>query len=229
VNGADGDVTRAVAAFRGLTVVVLGDDTVTPAGDPRAADVMAGIAAQGGASYGYVTVGVTHGEPAHPLAELSARITAWRRLGAQGVLVDCAGADYGVTRARFDAVVRRVHAEGMHVLANAWEPDDVLAGSTTLGPGDGYLGENDVLSDGRFGDPRVYGPKLARMAAYRADRGVTLYATATTRDLGDAERLTRRALAALAACDVDAFQLTDPLYSAADDVLTPPSAALEVW
>ena len=226
VNGAGGDVRRAVAAFRGFRVVVLGDDTATPIGDPLAGPVMAGIAAGGGSPYGYVSVGVTHGEPDHPLTELQARMDSWCRLGAHGVLVDCAGADYGVSRARFDAVVRYAHGCGLRVLANAWDPDDVLAGSATMGPGDGHLGENDVLSDGRFLDPRAYEPKLARMAAHRAELGITLYATATSRDLRDVDALAARVLGPLVACGIDAFQLTDPLYSAADNVLVAPPAVL---
>lgn len=226
VNGAGGDVRRAIEAFRGLRVVVLGDDTATAIGDPLAGPVMAGIAAGGGSPYGYVSVGVTHGEPDHPLAELEARMDQWCRLGAHGVLVDCAGADYGVSRTRFDAVVRYAHTCGLRVLANAWNPDDVLAGSATMGPGDGYLGENDVLSGGRFLDPRTYEPKLARMAAYRAQLGITLYATATSPDPRDGDALAERVLRPLASHGVGLFQLTDPVYSAADNVLVGPPAVL---
>ncbi len=226
VNGADGDVGRAIAAFDGLRAVVFGDDCATSVGDALAGPIMAGIVARGGAPYGYVSVGVTHGEPNHPLEELHARIDAWCRLGARGLLIDCAGADYGVSRARFDAVVRYPHTYGLHVLSNAWDCDDVLAASETLGPGDGYLGENDVLCDGQLLDPRTYEPKLARMARYKADLGVTLYATATTRDPRRGHVLADRVLTVLRTYGVDAFQLTDPLYSAADNVLAAPPAAL---
>jgi hypothetical protein len=142
------------------------------------------------------------------------------------MLLDCAGADYGVTRARFDAVVQHAHSLGLSVLANAWKPDDVLAGSTTMGPGDGYLGENDVLSDGRFLAPATYRPKSARMAAYKAGLGVSLYETATSGELHDADALAARVVTALQGYHLDALQLTDPLYSAADNVLCKPPAVL---
>jgi hypothetical protein len=226
VNGARGDVARAVAAFDGYGVVVFGDDTATEEGDPLAAPIMAGVAARGGDPYGYVTLGVSDGEPHHSLAELRERIDAWRRLGARGMLLDCAGADYGVTRARFDAVVQYVHSLGLHVLANAWDPDDVLARSATMGPGDSYLGENDVLSDGRFLAPAIYRPKLARMAAYKARLGITLCETATSRDLQYAGTLAEQVLAVLQRYNIDAFHLTDPVYSSADNVLIRPPGVL---
>lgn len=226
VNGAHGNVARAIAAFDGYGVVVFGDDTATPEGDPLATRIMAGVAARGGVPYGYVTVGVGDGEPNHSLAELRERLDAWHRLGVRGMLLDCAGADYGVTRARFDAVVQYAHSLGLSVLANAWNPDDVLARSATMGPGDGYLGENDVLSDGQFLSPATYRPKLAKMAAYKASLGITLYETATSRNLQHADVLASQVLAALQGYSIDAFHLTDPLYSCVDNILIRPPAVL---
>lgn len=226
VNGANENVSRAIAAFDGYGVVVFGDDTATSEGDPLAAPIMAGVAARGGVPYGYVTVGVNDGEPNHSMAELRERLDAWQRLGVRGVLLDCAGADYGVTRSRFDAVVQYTHSLGMNVLANAWNPDDVLAGSQTMRPGDGYLGENDVLSDGRFLSPDSYRPKLARMAKYKAKLGITLYETSTSWDLKHADALTDQVLAALKGYPIDALQLSDPEYCCMDNVLIKPPAAL---
>jgi hypothetical protein len=226
INGAHSKVARAISAFDGYRMVVFGDDTATPDGDPLAAPIMAGVAARGGVPYGYVTVGAADGEPNHSLGELRERLDAWRRLGARGVLLDCAGADYGVTRARFDAVVRYTHSLGLSVLANAWNPDDVLARSLTMGPGDGYLGENDVLSDGQFLSPATYKPKLAKMAAYKAKLGITLYETATSYDLQHADALTAQVMAALQGYNIDAFHLTDPIYSCSDNVLIRPPAGL---
>lgn len=227
VNGAKGNVARAVAAFEGYGVVVFGDDSVTPEGDPLTGPIMAGVAARGGDPYGYVTVGVIDGEPNHSMSELQERLDAWHRLGVRGVLVDCAGADYGVSRDRFDAVVRHAHSLGMNVLANAWEPDDVLAGSATMGPGDGYLGENDVLSDGRFLSPATYRPKLAKMAKYKAKLGITLYETSTSWDLRDPDALIAQVLAALKGYPIDALQLSDPEYCCTDNVLIRPSTLLD--
>lgn len=226
VNGAHGDVDKAVAAFDGYGIIVFGDDTATQEGDPLSAPIMAGLAARGGEPYGYITLGVIDGEPNHSMEELRGRLDVWQRLGVQGMLLDCAGADYGVSRARFDEVVRYSHSLGLRVLANAWNPDDVLARSATMGPGDGYLGENDVLSDGQFLSPQTYRPKLAKMAAYKKKLGITLYETATSRDLQHADFLAAEVLAALEGYGIDAFHLTDPLYSCVDNVLVRPPSVL---
>lgn len=226
VNGAHGDIAKAVAAFDGYGVIVFGDDTATPEGDPATAPIMAGVAARGGEPYGYITLGVIDGEPNHSMEELRDRLDIWCRLGVQGMLLDCAGADYGVSRARFDAVVKYAHLLGLRVLANAWNPDDVLARSRTMGPGDSYLGENDVLSDGQFLSPQTYRPKLAKMAGYKARLGISLYETATSRDLQHADVLAAEVLAALDGYGIDAFHLTDPLYSCVDNVLIRPPSVL---
>lgn len=78
MNGADGDVVRAIAAFEGYRVVVFGNDTATPAGDPLAAPIMSGVTARGGEPYGYVSIGVSDGEPNHSPEELQARLDVWR-------------------------------------------------------------------------------------------------------------------------------------------------------
>lgn len=226
VNGADGDVEKAVTAFNGYDPVVFGDDTATQAGDPLAAPIMTGIAARGAAPYGYISIGVSHGEPNHSPGELRTRLESWCRLGAQGALLDCAGRDYGVSRARFNSVAQYAHSLGLWVLANAWDPDDILAGSSTLGPGDGYMGENDVLSDGEFRSPATYQPKLAKMTSYKTSLGISLYETATSADLRQANALAGQVLAALSGHWVDALQITDPMYSALDNILIPPPAAL---
>ena len=82
VNGAGGDVAAAIAAFAPYRVVIFGDDTVTPAGDPKAPAILAGVAARGGQPYGYVSIGVTHGEPTTPSPSCTPGSTpgiAWAR------------------------------------------------------------------------------------------------------------------------------------------------------
>ncbi|MGH3321657.1 MAG: hypothetical protein ACRDN9_16080 [Streptosporangiaceae bacterium] len=221
VNGSGGDVAGAVASFQGFAVTVFGEGNVLPEGDPEAGRIIAGVAARGTVPYGYVTLGMTEGEPGWPAECLDAFLTSWKVMGVQGVLLDCAGADYGVSRTRFDSAVRHAHGLGLSVLANAWNPDDVLAGSSTMGRGDGYLGENDVLRDGRFLPPSTYRPKLTRMAAYKRALGITLYATGTTPRPAERQHLASRAVTALAPYGVDAFQLTDPDYSSRDNRLAP--------
>lgn len=223
VNDARGDVRKAIGAFVGYEVVVFGSDCVLSSADPHSQAIIVGTAAAGVVPYGYVSLGVTHGGPHLSLAELDNLLDRWKAIGAQGMFLDCAGADYGVSRSRFDAVVICAHSLGMMVIANAWDPDDVLAGSTTMGPGDGYLGENDVLSNGEFLSPTSYTPKLATMLAHKTSLGINLYETGTTTSFADAAQLTARVNQALAPYGVDSFQLTDPQYSSHTNVLVAPA------
>lgn len=221
VNGAEGQVVRVAQAFEGYRLAVLGDDTVTAAGDPIAPAAIATLRARGTAVYGYVSLGMTHSEPALPPDELRLRLRRWRAVGAGGVLLDCAGHDYGVRRGRLDETVSVAHVFGMSVLVNAWEPDDVLQGSRTLGPGDGYLGENDVCAGGTIQTPDDYGAKLACIVAHRDVLGIDLFATASAPREQLTPRLARQILGLLAPYRLDWLFLGDPVYGAADDWLGP--------
>lgn len=92
-----------------------------------------------------------------------------------------------------------------------------------MGPGDGYLGENDVLSNGEFLPPTSYTPKLTTMLAHKWSLGINLYETGTTTSFADATQLTARVNQALAPYGVDSFQLTDPQYSSRTNVLVAPA------
>ncbi|MGH9088413.1 MAG: hypothetical protein ACRDYZ_09930, partial [Acidimicrobiales bacterium] len=112
------------------------------------------------------------------------------------------------------------------VIANAWDPGDVLSGETPLGPGDAYLGENDVLDAGKWEPASRYRAKLEAMRAYRTRHHVALFATATLarRRRASAVAVAARVVALLAPFELDAVAVTDPLYSARDNRLAPPVA-----
>lgn len=135
VNGAAGRLERAAAVFGDYDVVVLGDG------------LEFGKQAAGGHAeheehaftvqllqelahgqhrpevYGYVDLGRTEQLKAPELAE---RIALWRQTGADGVFLDEAGYDFGVTRERQNAAVLAAHASGLRVLLNAFQPRDVF-------------------------------------------------------------------------------------------------------
>jgi len=49
----------------------------------------------------------------------------WVDLGATGIFMDRAGYDFGIDRAGFNARVNYVHGEGLNVIANCWNQDNV--------------------------------------------------------------------------------------------------------
>lgn len=221
VNGAHGDVEAAVGAFDGFAAVVFGEGNVAAGSDPLAPAVVAGVGRRA-AAYGYVDLGLAHGSRGWSTGQLRDRAAAWKAIGASGIFFDCAGADYGVGRARFGAAVDDAHRQGLSVIANAWAPDDALCGATPLRRGDGYLGENDVLSAGRLQARRHYAAKLTKMATYRRSLGITLYETATVpaaTDDAKRRRLEAHVLGIVARYGVSRFQLTDPHYSSTSNIL----------
>lgn len=222
VNGAAGHLERAAGAFGGYECVVLGEGNVLAGADPAVAALVPRL---GPRARGYVDLGVTHGSRAWPMAKLVALMTAWRDLGATGVMLDCAGSDYGVSRHRFVGAVDAAHEMGLSVIANSWRPDDVLSGASPLGPGDAYLGENLVLTRGRWAPPPTAHAKLEAMAEGRRKLGIRLLATATA--AADRVReacLLERLEAALSPYRLDGLAITDPRYSATTNHLAPPFA-----
>ncbi len=150
VNGAEGDLDRAAAEFARFGVIVLGDGLEHPT-HPEHARTVAIIARlnNGGATrvFGYIDLGVTtQNLPPPTLVQFAEE---WKRIGAVGVFLDDAGADYGVDAARRDRAVRDIRQLGLPVILNAHDPADAFRGSVALGPGDGYLFESFQVSDGR--------------------------------------------------------------------------------
>jgi hypothetical protein len=222
VNGAAGDLETAAATFTPFPVLVFGEGNVLPGADPAAADLLPEVAARGVHCYGYIDLGAAPHSRNWDDTQLARHIDRWHTLGVRGVFFDCAGRDYGVWPARFADAVHSVHARGLHVIANAWNPHDVLAGASQLGAGDGYVGENDICAGGRFRPRRQYADKLAAAGAYRDARGVSVYLTETVPRGAEGGPVLRRLRAALDGYAVDGLQVTDPAYSAQDNLLRLP-------
>ncbi len=150
VNGAGGDVERAVSHFARFSVIVLGDGLEHPShpDHARTAAIIARLNELGTTRvFGYVDLGVTTQNL--PLATLVQYADEWRRIGAVGIFLDDAGADYGVDAARRDRAVADARQLGLRVILNAHDPADAFGGNVPLGPGDGYLFESFQLSNGR--------------------------------------------------------------------------------
>ena len=222
VNGSAGDVERAARHFRSFEAAVLGEATPTPAGDPRAADVVARL--RGCCRvYGYVSLGRGPGQPGWSCAELRVRLAGWARWGAAGTLLDCAGRDFGVSPQRLAWAVDAAHELGLSVVVNAWDPLDLPASGGHLQPGDGYLAENDVLRRGTLRPPDAYRDRLARVERCRQALGVAIWATGTTAPpaaptyRADVVGRVVRAWLDAGARPPDLLALADPLYGASDN------------
>ena len=223
VNGAEGNVTAAVAILSTFPRVVLGGGNVLPDGDSQAKEIVLGLARARSEVYGYISIGLGQNQPSYSLTELARLSERWACFGAVGLLADCAGQDFGVEPARFRSFVEAAHGTGLRILANAWAPEDVLGSWSPLGSqGDGYLSENDLIKSGAALPTQSFEEKLAHVQKWQQSTGIELWAVCTTPPnptLKEAINVTRMAseVAAQAGVQLDWLAVTDPLYGAANN------------
>lgn len=217
IPGTKAAFTRMAARMAGYPVVVLGSGDEWPSPGSDRSEAMRMIRTDRSTRYyGYVDLGVTGGQPDHPIGDIARALRAWRRMGAKGVLLDCAGPDYGVSRSRLRAAVSLGHQDGLRLLVNAWDPQAVIGAG--LRRSDAWLAENWVMADGRVvpRDAADWGA-LPRVRAL----GVQIWMTAT-----DAAPPSRRWVdtwvpRTVAAVGGSAVAVSGPDYSSQSNAIAP--------
>jgi hypothetical protein len=194
VEGAEGSVSHAVSIFGRYDVIVFGTRLDVGSASPDL-EIEAPLVAQiiqrlhlrpqQPVIYGYADLGRSQ-----PLtdAEIVRRIDGWKRLGADGILLDEGGRDARVSRQRRAAAVRAVHEHGLSALMNAFNPDDLFDTKNPKPAGDpGELGARDALLIEAFAvensvvQARDSAAKRAATATkWRQRTGVKVYAVTTT-------------------------------------------------
>ncbi len=179
VNGASGAVDAVVETFARFPVLVLGDGLQQEAHPDHAATatVLQRLEASATRVFGYVDLGIRTQNL--PVATVLSYAQAWRGLGVAGIFLDDAGADFGVDLARRREVVAALHRVGLRVILNAHAPADALAEAVGLRPGDGYLFESFLISDGHVEPTRDQLAKADQTLRLAAGTGVDVYAVAT--------------------------------------------------
>ena len=208
INGASGNVDRAVAAFADYDVLVLGDGLQFADLDARRRPAGAGpdehrrtraiierLRARSASMqvYGYVDLGNTQDLA---IDEIGRRARLWWEMGVTGVFLDEAGYDFGVTRERQNAAIDAIHGLGLSAFVNAFNPDDVFNPSpvplnavgggnpsglaTRLGARDAYLLESFQV---RLGQPETWAAwssRTRKAIAYRDRYHTRMFGVATT-------------------------------------------------
>lgn len=126
--------------------------------------------------YGYVNIGVTDHQPDHGLSYIKQALKAWASMNARGVLVDCAGQDYGVSPQRLRVIVALAHRNRLLVVINSWNPESALHAG--LRSGDAWLAENWAIADGHRVNARQEGENFTPLPELRA-RHIAIWMTAT--------------------------------------------------
>ena len=248
VNGAKGDIPKAVAAFSLYDVVVFGDgleftdhqSSRVAQGDPaehqKLVQIIAGMKRlnSGIRIYGYVPLG----EYQHLSGnEIEQRIGLWKQMGVAGIFLDEASYDFGnVDRARQNKAVTYVHQQGLSAFVNGYFPDHIfslenepLYGKgknknpghlpTALNANDLYLLESFQIRTGDYEDPAQWQERVKKVLDYRRKYGTQMFAITTAGSQPfDAQKLNYGWWSAWMN-DLDGFGWGEPNFSASDNLL----------
>lgn len=226
VNGANGNLSQATAHFSKYGLIVLGERLWSTPDKDNSKTIIGNLKLQAKLLFGYVNLGVTgSGVRNLSLTDLEREILEWKAMGVQGIFFDTAGYDYGVTRARQNSAIALCRKHRLRVFMNAWNPDDVLAGSDCrLTSQDFFLLESFFVGNDQYMGFEAAKAKADKCQQYRASRGVRMACvmsggvplSATYNQSNDKFNL---AWVASAMYNFDFFQATDINYSASDNVL----------
>ncbi len=183
-------VERAVIHMRGYEYIILGDG-LSAASHPDHANTVAILAHPDMASstvFGYVSLGVTTQNL--PMVEIMQRVDDWKTMGAEGIMFDEFGYDFGTSRARQSEAVDYAHAQGLAVAANAFEPDDAFGtiggpmnptgAVTRLGLGDFYLYVSHQVQESQFVDDALWFDKAKRLRNHQTKRRFEILSVTTS-------------------------------------------------
>jgi hypothetical protein len=198
LNGAAGDLDRAARELAAYDLVVLGDGLQNDG--PEHASTTAIVSRLGALRpslrvFGYVAIGDSH---RLSLDQITDGVRRWRAMGADGVLLDEAGYDFGVTRERQNQAVDAVHHEGLRAFVNAFDPDDVLSPKAVMtnarGGGnpaglpsrleaaDLLLLESFAVRNGAVESPEGWFQRAQRADAHRDRMGIEIWTVTTATD-----------------------------------------------
>ena len=237
VEGAAGDLGRAVVVFASYDVIVFGDGLEL--GDASGAD--AGLRAEHERMgpliralhatsrrpgiYGYIDLGSSQ---KLDLGEITRRIDAWKRLGADGIFFDEAGRDFAVTPERRRAAVCALHARGLSAFMNAFNPDDLFdtaAQRSDAGCDASFTARDALLIESfgvRNGELEPAGRIEQRSAAalkWRSRTGIRVFGVTTTDRHSYDRQQFEWAWQQAVSHGLDGFGWGEPGFSAADSRL----------
>jgi len=202
INGAAGNIARAVKVFSTYDTIVLGDGLEFADIDPqrkpagvgkdehdKAQGIIEALHSPVRDIYGYICIGNSQ---SLSYAEIGRRVKLWRDMGVSGIFFDEAGFDFATTRQRQNRAVDLVHRSGLRVLANAYNPDDLFTRVSRTGDGhdaglppshltkqDAFLLESFQVKSGDYEEVGVWKPKAEKAIRYREQYGTRIYSLPT--------------------------------------------------
>lgn len=203
VNGAYGDVEKAVRAFGVYDVVVFGDGVEfadqrsdrNPAGvgadeNQKARRIIAALVSRHPPVkiFGYICLGDSQRLSDQ---EIQNRVRLWKDMGVSGIFLDEAGYDWKIVdRKRQNAAISFIHSLGLSAFPNAYYPQDLfsLQNLSDKNPGhmpsaldkrDLFLLESFGVKSGNFEEVAEWQQRVEQAVDYRAKYGSRIFATTT--------------------------------------------------
>jgi hypothetical protein len=191
----NGSATAAEAAghFASYDYIVLGAGLEDQSHGDHAA-VVSILSSCDAVFFGYVDLGVSTNN--YTAAQIEKKISDWKNTGADGIFLDDYGFDYGVSRSRQNAAVAYAHAQGLPVVANAWNPDEAFgsgldavynkdAAASMLDSRDFYLSESFQIQEGAYQSEDAWYAKAEKLDAYRTNIGFGVFSVTTNSSSDD--------------------------------------------
>ncbi len=235
VNGAAGNLTTAANTFAQYDQIVFGAGIADSShGDhSNTQTIINNLNLLGGKEiFGYVNLGCPVPDPNETtVTTIKSNIDKWDAMGVQGVFLDCAGFDYGVTRVKQDQITDYAHSVGLNVFMNAWNPDDIsgdldengMSNPSSVRAGDWYLAESWLISDNSYLSISDWAVKADKCRNYQSAKGIKTAVVSTNVASGatSGDHTTDKFKMAwwAAAMYGFSFQWTDIWYSAGNNAL----------
>ncbi|MBL8150613.1 MAG: hypothetical protein JNN15_11860 [Blastocatellia bacterium] len=210
VNSAGGDLKAALKAFSLYDVIVFGDGLEFP--DIRQDRQPPGVGQLEHRNtkrliaqlkkvnpsvkiFGYVDLGNSQ---KLSFDEIRSRIDLWIEMRVDGIFLDEAGYDFGVTRSRQNQVISYIHSRQLGAFLNAYNPEDIFSSNvvalnstgggnpegiaTVANNNDYYLLESFQIKDGEYEDAKLWYQRTAKATTYRKQFGTKIFAVTTSRN-----------------------------------------------
>ncbi|CAF2233508.1 unnamed protein product, partial [Rotaria magnacalcarata] len=193
-------------------LVVFGDGIASPShGDhTNTQTIIQFLSNLGKLTFGYVDLGIT---------KQNLSILQMQAMGVQCIIYD-----YNVSRSRQNTMISYYHSLNLRVMMNAWNPDDVMSGSSMLlGSDDIYLLESYLISNGNYQSLAAWKIKADKCLSYASLYGISMATLSTSSTpISPSFGLTQQfsqAWFGTVIYNFQYFQATDIQYSASNNVL----------
>lgn len=180
------DSFYSINALKGMTHLVIGE----PGSISYSARYIAHSIKDNTKIFGYVNLGPnnpTDDKSSWKQADLNvikSQIDNIANSGWHGVFIDQCGYDWNETRARQNEIIDYAHSKNLSVLANSWNPDDVLGNiinsanptgeASHLNSNDWYLVESFITDGSSYRADTNYINKYLKSTEYHKNLGVNI-------------------------------------------------------